>query len=222
MNHLGASPWTQTLACLFVVIPLLLTGAGCASVFSVKSDPLQSDVFYIDPKSGEKKTLGKTPLELPTAELRKVAGNDVFAGEFFTIQIEKQGFTPERFQIPSTRFGTLVTALDAKLKTGNGPKEERLAKNILNHIFLAQKMANTGQFERAQIELDKVLSESPDFARALSMRGSIYFVQKNYAEALKGYEEALKADPQMEDAVKMAAKVRAMQGPGARPRGGRP
>lgn len=213
--RLGALP-------LLSLLILFATGSGCASVFSVKSDPLQSDVFYVDPKSGEKKVLGKTPLELPTSELRKIAGDDVFAGEFFTIQVEKQGFVPERFQIPSTRFGTLVTALDAKLKAGNGPKEERLAKNILNHLFLAQKMANTGQYERAQIELDKVLSEAPDFARALSMRGSIYFVQKNYTEALKWYEEALKADPQMEDAVQMAAKVRALQGQGPRAREGRP
>ena len=99
-----------------------------------------------------------------------------------------------------------------KLKQGEGPKEERLAKDVLDHLFLAQKLALSAQYERAQIEIDHILTDFPGFPRALSMRASIYFAQKNYTESLRWYEEALKSDPQMEDAVKMAAKVRVLAG----------
>jgi tetratricopeptide (TPR) repeat protein len=190
--------------------------AGCSSVFTVKSDPLQADVYVLDAKSGEKKPLGKTPLELPPSAVKQAAGPDVFAGEFFTVSVEKQGFVSERYEIPSTRFGTLLTALDVKLKAGEDKKEVARADEILGHLFLAQRLARAKEFERAQLELDKLLGVAPEFPRALSMRASIYFLQKNFAESVKWYEAALKADPQLEDAVKMLVKARELGGGGKR------
>lgn len=198
------------------------TFAGCASSFVVKSDPTQAEVFVEDPRSGVRKSLGKTPIEMKTALLKETVGENVLSGEFFTVSVEKKDFQTLKFSIPATRFGTLVTQLDAKLKAGPDPaKEERLASDILNRLFLAQKMALSQQYERAQAELDKLLGEFPDFPRALSMRASIYYMQKNFIESLKWYELALKADPQMEEAVKMSAKVRDIQA-GVRKPAGKP
>jgi tetratricopeptide (TPR) repeat protein len=197
---------------IFILLGTAFTLCGCGgSVFRVKSEPLQADVTFKDPKTGEQKTLGKTPFEMPTAELRNQLGDAVGTGEFFTIQVEKSGFIPQSFSVPVSRFGTMLTSLDVTLKEGKGPEEERTAKEILDHLFLAQKLALAQQYERSQIELDKILSQFPKFARALSMRASIYFAQRNFSESLKWYEEALKVDPQMEDAVKMIAKAKALQ-----------
>lgn len=185
--------------------------SSCATpVFTVKSEPPQADVFFQPPGGGEKKQIGKTPLTMPMTELRQILGNDVVSGQYFPITIERQGFVPEVLQIPATKFGTLVTAVDVKLKEGQVEKEQKTAKMILDHLFLAQKFALAQQFERAQIELDKILADYPSFARAMSMRASIFFAQKNFNESLKWYEEALKADPTMDDAVKMASKVRVL------------
>lgn len=182
--------------------------AGCASVLAVKSEPLQADVFVLDSKTGDRKSLGKTPIEMPMLTFREVAGANINSGQYFTLLVEKQGFVSERLQIPASRFGTLVTALNVKLKQGNSAKEERAAREVLDHLFLAQKFAVSRQYERAQIELDRILADFPGFPRALSMRASIYYMQKNYTESLKWYEEALKVDPQMEDAILMSAKIR--------------
>ncbi len=179
-------------------------------MFSVKSDPLQADIFFLT-KSGEKKPLGKTPLEMPVAELRKTIGEEYNSAEFFTVLVEKPGFAPESYSIPVTRFGTMLTALDVKLKASAVEKEAGMAKDILNHFFLAQKLANTQQFERAQIEIDKILALVPTFPRALSMRAAIFYAQKNYADSVKWYDEAIKADPQAEDTIKLAARVRALK-----------
>jgi tetratricopeptide (TPR) repeat protein len=202
---------------IFSTILLCVTLSGCATSFVVNSEPLQSEVFIYNSKSGEKKTLGKTPLKLTMSEVQKVVAEDVNSGEYFKVSVEKNGFVSESFLIPSTRFGTMVTTLTVKLKSGESEKEARIARDILNHLFLAQKLALTKQYERAQVELDKILADFPAFARALSMRASIYFAQNNFTESLKWYEEALKADPQMEDAVRMAAKVRSLQGGGRAP-----
>lgn len=187
--------------------------SSCASTkFIVKSDPLAADVFILDGKAQERKPLGKTPLEMPVEELMKVISPEATAGEFYTIVVEKQGFETQSFSVPTSKFTTRITSLDVKMKEGQTQKEIRFAKEIIDHLFLAQKFANTGQFERAHIELDKVIGPVPTFARALSMRASVYFAQKNYAESLKWYEEALKNDPDMEEAVKMTAKVRSLLG----------
>ncbi len=196
---------------------LALLATGCAThVFKVQSDPIEASVYVVTEK-GEKKAIGKTPLEMPMSEVRTAIGDEKASGEFFVIGVEKQGFESQTLTLPAGRFGTLVTDLDVKMKKGELPKEEKIAKTILDRIFLAQKFAISQQFERAQIELDKILVDFPGFSRALSMRASIHFAQKNYSESLRWYEEALKVDPQMEDAVKMAAKVRALAAGGRDP-----
>ena len=197
---------------LLLWIGIIVSLSGCSSVFTVKSDPVAADVYFQDPKTGEKKSLGKTPLTMPKSDLRKTVGNGVDAGNFFTVVVEKPGYTPANFTIPVTGFGTMATILDVKLKEGTSQKEARVAKDLLDKLFLAQKFALSAQFERAQIEIDKILTEFPAFPRALSMRASIYFAQKNYPESVKWYDEALKADPQLEDAVRMASKARALAG----------
>lgn len=188
-----------------------LLASACSTLFEVKSEPLQADVYVLNDKS-EKKPLGKTPLQMPDSEVKKIVGDNKTAGQFITVIVEKEGFMPQTMNIPATRFGTMITSLNVKLKEGEAPQEVRVAKEILDHMFLAQKLAVALQFERAQAELDKVITPFPKFSRALSMRASIYYAQKNYPESMKWYEEALKYDPEMEEAVKMLAKVRALQG----------
>jgi tetratricopeptide (TPR) repeat protein len=185
--------------------------SGCSSKFVVKSDPLQAEVSFQDSKSGEKKPLGKTPFEMPNTVLRQALGENLVSGEYFTLIVEKQGYQTEKILVPASRFETLITSLNVKLKQGDNAAEEKLAKDILNHLFLAQKLASSRQYERAQIELEKILTVAPEFPRALSMRASIYFMQKNYTESLKWYDSALKADPQMEDAIQMTAKIQKME-----------
>lgn len=182
---------------------------GCSTTtFNVKSDPIQADVFFKTSKMPEKKPLGKTPLSLPMEELKKSIGPDVLSGEYFTLIVEKQDYVTEALNIPATRFGTVLTEVEVNLKKGSQVEDIKTAQEMVDRLFLAQKFALTQQYERAHIELDKVLKIYPKFSRALSMRASIYYVQKNYQESLKWYEEALKIDPQMDEAVKMSAKVR--------------
>jgi tetratricopeptide (TPR) repeat protein len=185
--------------------------AGCAHKFKVQSEPIEADVYFLNPKSQEKKLVGKTPLELPMSEIREKVGDEMVSGEFLTVLVEKAGHVTQTFLLPAAQFGTLVTELNVPLAQGTTPKEERFAKSVLDRLFLAQKFALSQQYERALIELDKILTDFPGFARALSMKASIYFAQKNFTESLKFYEQALAADPQMEDAVKMVAKVKALQ-----------
>ena len=200
----------------FLVLGLVILSGCATSTFSVKTDPLQAEIFIENPKTGEKKSIGMTPLEIPMSNVKDVVGEEVMAGEFFTVVIEKKGFITQKLNIPATRFGTLLTQIDAPLKAGDEPKQIHVASEILDHLFIAQKLALAKEYDRAQVELDKILALAPDFTRAMTMRGSIYYIQKNYNESMKWYEEALKADPKMEEAVNMIARIKGVQG-GANP-----
>jgi len=191
------------------IVLLFLTACSSSPVFNVVSEPIQAEIFYVTP-TGEKKSIGKTPYSVPMEELRKTI-KEVESGEFFTLLIEKEGFQTQTYVIPATQFGTSISQLDIKLKQGQTIEELKKAKDVLNQLFLAQKYALTLQFERAQIELDKVLFHFPDFANAMSMRAAIYYAQKNYTESSTWYEKAIKADPQMDEAIKMLAKIKTLK-----------
>jgi len=194
---------------LLLISIVLSTAVGCSSSFKVVSDPVDAEVFIAaDSKSKDRKTIGRTPLEIPQEEMSKHMPESMPAGGFFTVIVAKPGFKEQSFTIPSSSFGTSLTQLDVKLPEGKDDVELAHAEELLNRLFLAQRLAISLQFERALIEVDRLLSQHPKFARALSMKGSIYMAQKKYDESLKWYDEALKADPQMEETVKLAAKVR--------------
>lgn len=195
---------------IYVIIFFQIMLQACTTVttFEVKSEPAQADVYMTDEK-GEKKLIGKTPLQLTEVELKKNLGNNVISGEFFTVTVEKDGFVNQTFQIPSSVFASLISKLDVVLVSGKSNAETvKTAKDIIDQLFLAQKFALSQQFERAHIELDKVLVAYPHLARVHSMRGGIFYAQKKYDESLRAYNLALQEDPQLDEAIKMIAKLK--------------
>jgi tetratricopeptide (TPR) repeat protein len=201
---------------------IIITLCSCSSSpFRVKTEPVQATISYIDSKTEQKQLLGQSPFEIPYSELKTKLGEPT-AGEYFTVVIEKEGFLPQTLSVPVSSFGVLVTEVNVKLKQGQAENELKIARDILDHLFLAQKFALTKQYERAQIEIDQILKQFPKFARALSMRGSILMAENNLRESLKWFEKAIEADPQMEETVKLAAKVRAQLGVVPRAPAGQP
>jgi tetratricopeptide (TPR) repeat protein len=178
---------------------------GCAPKLHLRSNPAEARVYYQVPNSTELKPLGSTPLDLQNSELKSKLGLDSNIGYAYELVFKKPGFSTERVLVPVERFGTFETTVAVKLQSSE--QESRTADTLLLFLFNAQKFANQGDFDRAQDELGHAFELSPNFARALSMRGTIYFLQHRYAEAAKWYERALAADPRLDDAVKMIAET---------------
>ena len=192
---------------LFILIGF--SGCSTTSTFSIKTEPPQAEIYYLANDDSPKKSLGKSPISIPMEELKSTI-KEIEAGEFFKLSIEKEGFISQTYAIPATQFGTTIAEIDVKLKQGENENQKKLAKEILDQLFLAQKFALAQEFERAQIEIDKILKQFPEFSNALSMRAAIYFAQKNYSESTKWYELAIKSDPKMDEAVKMLAKIKSI------------
>lgn len=182
---------------------------GCSSTWVIRSEPSEAEVFVRHPEKSERLSLGKTPLEMTQAELQEKAQISPTSADFFEVTIEKQDHLPEKLLVPLSRMGTRETFLTVKLQPGQ--QESRLAQRILQLMFNAQKFAQQREFVRAHEEIDKALSLDSRFSRALSLKASIYFLQQNYSEALKFYEEALKSEPGFDDANKMIVQIRQLQ-----------
>jgi tetratricopeptide (TPR) repeat protein len=188
-----------------VFVFFIFASLGCSTKLKVQSEPTDAEVFVSQQYSTEKKSLGKTPLEISYAELNEKSGGPPKAGEFLVLSFEAKDFEAEKILLPAAPFGATDSNVSVRMVAS---KDANRAKNILDRLHNAQKFAQSSQFERAHIETDKVLEIDPNFLRALSMKGSIYYLQKQYEEALKWFEKALAADNSFEEAAKMISKIR--------------
>jgi len=178
---------------------------GCSSKLKIQSEPSDIEVFVAQQNSAQKKSLGKTPIEITYSDLSEKVGGTQSSGEFLNISFEAKDFDIEKVLLPSKPFGLTSTQIYVKLTP---LKDVSQARDILQKLHNAQKFAQAGQFDRAFVDIDKVLEVDPSFIRALSLKGSVYYLQKNYDEALKWFEKALALDGSFEEAVKMIAKIK--------------
>lgn len=193
---------------LFSIVTVLLS--GCATnTFTVQSTPEKADVFLVNPETGERQNIGKTPLVKKGPEIVEVLGEGTQPGRFLSIEIEKEGFQTKKLFVPSTASGNLGTEIKVTLKSDEKKKIElKSAQEILTQLYLAQRFARKKEFERALIAVDKLLDKYPEFDRGLSMKATIYYAKGEFKESLKWYEKAIEINPEIDTAVQMAAKVR--------------
>lgn len=205
MKFIGKSSMRMIFLSVFFIL-------SCTSKIKIQSDPGEAEVFVSQQNSLDRRSLGKTPLELNYTDLLEKAGGTPKTGDFVLLTFQAKDFETEKVLLPVPVLGTLTSNLNVKLQNST-ERKENLAKEILGRVHNAQKFAQAGNFERALIEVDKVLELDPTFVRGLSLKGSIYYLQKNYKEALSWFEKALAADNSFDEAVKMINKIKSEMNP---------
>lgn len=188
-----------------VALPCLLL-AGCSSPqLKVLSEPPGAEVFASQQGSQERRSLGKTPLDINYRDLREKAGFSPEAGDFFVLTLETKDNEPEKVLVPTMSLG--LRSLTVRANLGQ-KRESKNANAILQRMHLAQKFAQSGDYERAHIECDKIIEADAHIVRAMSLKASIFYLQKNYKDSMKWYEKALAEDGSFDEAIKMIAKIK--------------
>ena len=59
----------------------------------------------------------------------------------------------------------------------------------------AEKNANSGEYDLAIVDYNKVIELSPENAMAYLGRGWVFYIRKNYAAAISDYDKAIKLNP---------------------------
>ncbi|MCB0389699.1 MAG: tetratricopeptide repeat protein [Bdellovibrionales bacterium] len=194
---------------IFILVPILFLSFGCSTQLKIITQPEKATVWVINAESGEKKKLGVTPIEKKNDEIKEAFDSFGKPGEFVTLSIEKEDYITRNIWLPLSASGLIESEINVRLKKDDKKIEElKSAKEILDKMFLAQSFARSKQFERALIEIDKVVENYPEFARALSMKASIYYAKGDFKESLEWFEKALEIEPALIHAVEMAASVR--------------
>lgn len=179
---------------------------GCAGPrLKVQSTPPSAQVFASQQSSKDRKLIGTTPLEISFKDLYEKVGSSPSNGEYLVLTLESTTLEPERIMLPPVTFG--ASAMNIKVQLS--PKQDvKKTESILQRLHNAQKFAQAGQLERALIETDKALEVDPQYVRSVSMKGSIFYMQKNYDEATKWFEKALAIDATFDQAVKMITRIK--------------
>jgi hypothetical protein len=195
-------PFGLVLGCLVL--------ASCTSTprVVVRSEPPGAEVWVKDRFTGTKSVLGNTPLEVSSSLVDWIIGPNSANTDFWEILVSKEGFQTAQYYLPR-QLASSIVGFNVKLVPG---VDDERAKAIVERLFSAQRFAVKGDFEKAHREVDGVLLVWPRFARALSMRGSIFLIQRRYHDALDSFEGALQADAKLDEARRMVGELRRFLG----------
>ena len=162
----------------------------------IQSSPKDCEVFLVDPTTGKKTALGKTPYE---STVSQVAGGN----ESGSIQIEvhKPGFIPYHIALPSS------IGADVKL-FANLEVEKNISMNqdfdlLVGDLFDVLRMVRVKDYKNSFAKLEKLEKRFPHFSIIFEMKGMVSYLQRNYKEALNFYRKSFGLNPKNREAYRM-------------------
>ncbi len=190
---------------VFLFLLVLLT--ACAqSELVIKSIPPEAEVSVID-GDGEIKSLGKTPLKLPSAEMFKSGAG------YSQLQISKENFESKSFVMSKSSLPTnyeisvnlTKTSTDPKILEGN-LKNEKVAQQIAqaNNYIHSRKLLEAEQL------ISRFIQDYPHVSVGYDYMGNIQYMKKDYKKALYYYEKGLGLNPENLETKDMVTKLKSI------------
>ena len=164
---------------------------GCSTTYQFVTQPEGANVYH--QKDGTKSLLGTTPLEFKKSGLPEDAP--------FAVMFEKQGYEPLNLVItPTDNSHTTVTATMKPGSTSNGNDPESLrVRSVLNRVFKVQEHVATRRYPEALSLLRDLEKDEPNLAETFVLKGSVYLMLNDSAQARTAWEKALTLDPSLDD-----------------------
>ncbi len=195
------------------------------------SIPEGSNVQLISNR-GEIKSLGKTPLNMPTDQMFINAAN------FANVRVEKDGYFSQSFIIPRSSIPNnheISVSLEQKpeVKTEPAPAQtvmqppptpvavemdkcSQLSKESLTKlskgVAVVQSIILKREFEIAKVRLSGLIADFPYISVLYDLQGNIYYLQKNYNDAVLSYEKSLELEPDNMETAFIVKKLRVQLG----------
>lgn len=201
---------------LLVLISCLLgsTLMGCSSKLIVQSQPEGAEVFISAAGKGGSASVGTTPLEISESDISDKLQISPGQAGMVELTLKKDNHKTKSVLVPANRWGETTRLVNLTLEAGKDSiKDSQL---MVQYLMNAQKLAQGRQFEQAILQLDKALTLDQRFPAALVMKGSIYYLQQQYAEAETWYKKALEVDPSTDEAIKMLERLKSLPQAGGR------
>ncbi|MCB0367899.1 MAG: tetratricopeptide repeat protein [Bdellovibrionales bacterium] len=178
---------------LISIMVLFLSACSTTSHVVIRSEPSAAKVFFIDKRTGQNALLGTTPISFERDFSNK--NND----QIMQLRIEKDGFEPKNTAIAS--FGGQDTFVDIRLNTVASSKKEISDAFEKSRVLLSQinRLVLTNRYSEALLNIEKILELDPKNSEALSAKGSVLFLMKDFDGARKFWTQALDLNPNLEN-----------------------
>jgi tetratricopeptide (TPR) repeat protein len=201
-----------------------LLGACVSGRLELNTTPDAVDVTLVTAR-GEVRNLGKSPLS--------VAMEDVFAAssDFAQLRVDKEGYHPQTFVIARTSMPSrheinltlqaLPVPKEVKQEPPSPPKADldscqQLSKEALTElskgVAAVQAIIQKREFEVAKVRLANLIAEYPYISVLYDLQGNVFFLQKNYPQALNSYERSVELDPENIETTFMVKRLRQQLG----------
>jgi len=182
---------------------LALTFVGCSTTYQFNTQPEGASVYY--QKDGTKALIGTTPLEFKKSALPE----DVP----FSVLFEKTGYEPLNLVITPTDNSHTTVSATLKPGAGNGKDpESRRVRSVLSRVFKVQELVATRRYPEALSLLRDLEKDEPNLAETYVLKGSVYLMLNDSAQARKAWEKALQLDTSLDDVRVQLNKIAADAG----------
>ncbi|SMF64306.1 hypothetical protein SAMN06296036_12225 [Pseudobacteriovorax antillogorgiicola] len=200
------------------MIAILLSACTVTGSLNVTSQPVASTVTVKDPRGNIKET-GQAPLNVSLSQ--QVFSQD----DFLIVEVDLDGYEEQRFVIPKTFFASdhainVTLAKEAKLNNELSGKTidqcEKISKKSLTDlskgVAIAQANLLKGDLQVASVQISNLISTFPFVSVLYDLQGNIFYLQRQFSQALASYEKSLALDQENVETAIMVKKLRQITG----------
>ena len=94
----------------------------------------------------------------------------------------------------------------------SSPSAENKVNSALKNLFEAQKLVQANKLNDALVSTYKALALNDKFSYAYALQGSIFFLKKDYYQAVRAWEKASELDPTNQEVNNILNKVKVRLG----------
>ena len=182
---------------LIVILAVSALQSAFALDLRINSLPSNAEVFVKSTKSDQYKKIGETPFTISFSDLVQSYTKE----SVFFIEIRKADHTPYRILMADLQ--TSDVNLDVKLEMIDEYANLTKIDEIVQSLFDAQRLIRASSYGEALKILDAGITKFPKVSSFYELKAGVFYVQKNYKDALEFYREAFKHNPKNYDAYRM-------------------
>lgn len=204
--------------CLTANAAIALALFSCSTtVVTINSVPVGADVMKVS-GAGNKTTLGQTPMKVDM-------GSSLDAGDdALQLTVGKADYLSQSIMLPKTlspaQHNLTIHLLEQpKLSTllerqaAECPKlPDDMIVQVTRAVAEAQGLIASKNYTAAATKLIVMSTQYPNISVLHDLLGNVYFLQREFNQALLSYERSVLLDPQNTEAIRMVRTVRGLMG----------
>jgi hypothetical protein len=188
---------TNNLLMITALMMIIMSSLVYSEEISITSNPEQATISVRNAQTGQEVKIGKTPYK---GSLDTIVAN-IASGSVFMLEITKIGFEPYRMLI--TKTGSSDIAVNINMIVSRDMRMTQDFDLLMTELFDVQRMIRTKDYASSMQKLDVLIKKFPHFSIVYEMKGSIFYLMKEFKRSLTFYRKAFAVNPKNRDAYRM-------------------